>query len=313
MLHLNPHLQTLVPALLRPIPGFKYQRQAIDTPDEDFLDLDWYITQPSKNKLAIVLHGLEGTSESSYVKNAILRLNEEGYDAVAMNFRGCSGRPNKLLKSYHSGKTEDLDLVVNHILRNYKYDEIVLVGFSVGGNIVLKYLGEKATGLHPKIKKAVAFSAPVDLKSSADALAKGTPIYMKYLLEKLHRKLVIKREKFPEEVDLKDFSRITTFHEFDDRYTAPLNGFRDAEDYWQQASSKTLLDRIAIPTLLFTAEDDPFLGKECYPKEAVAANPNFQLQVTPYGGHVGFWNFKFKGLLPRINFYHEQEMLKFLD
>jgi uncharacterized protein len=307
----NPHIQTIIPSLFRPMPKFRYERETITTYDDDFLDLDWHKTNSPSSKLALVLHGLEGTSESAYVKNAVLKLHSIGYDALVMNFRGCSGRPNKLHKSYHSGKTEDLDLVINYILNHYHYDEIVLVGFSVGGNMVLKYLGEKGSELDKQIKKSVTFSVPVDLKSSADTLAKpNRAIYMKYLLGKLYKKLLVKQKLFPEFIDLRNFSEIKTFHQFDARYTAPMNGFKDELDYWEKASSKPYLNRITIPSLLITAKDDPFLGPECPPETCL--NSNFRVLLTDKGGHVGFWKLEFKCFLPVINFYHEELMLDFL-
>lgn len=308
----NPDIQTIIPSLFRPAADLQYKRETIETPDNDFLDLDWYGSGSPSDKLAIVLYGLEGHSGCAYITNAISRLQQVGYDALAMNYRGCSGRPNQLCKSYHSGKTEDLDLIVNHILENYKYSEIVLVGFSIGGNTVLKYLGEKSSSIDSRIKKSVTFSVPVDLESSANTLAKPSrAVYMKYLLDKLYKKLVIKQKLFPELIDIKNFSQIKTFHQFDSKYTAPMNGFKDELDYWRQASSKPYLSKIQIPSLLITAKDDPFLGRECYPYEIT--NPNFKLLVTDKGGHVGFWKLEFNGFVPIIKFYHEQLMLDFLN
>ncbi len=309
----QPNIQTLGPFFLRRAVKTKYQRETIDTLDGDFLDLDWAridANNPS-SKLAILLYGLEGDSTCTYTTNLIKKLALIGYDSVVMNYRGCS-RPNKLPKSYHSGKSEDLDLVVSWILQNQAYSEITLIGYSVGGNIILKYLGEKSTTVDPRIKQAVAFSPPIDLEATAKKLAQPEcwP-YMKYWLMKFYHKLRIKRKMFPGLIDLRGFSKIKTFREYDRRYTAPLNGFSDEHDYWRQASSKALLTKIKVPTLLITSKDDPFLPLECIPYKEAELNSQLKLVVTETGGHVGFWTMKFsKGIV--IDFLNEDYTLDFL-
>ncbi len=311
----NPHIQTIVPSVFRLPPKIKYHRVTIPTPDNDFIDLDWSKINENKNsnKLAILIHGLEGASGGAYIKNSIAKLRALNYDAIAMNLRGCSGRPNLLVKSYHSGKSEDLATALDHIFNTEDYTEITLIGFSVGGNIILKYLGEQGDKLDTRIKNAVSFSAPIDLECCANALARPEcKIYMKYFLDKLYKKVRLKEKMFPYLITSRDFLDIENFHEYDKCYTAPLNGFEDEIDYWHKASSKPWLTKITIPTLLLVAKDDPFLGPRCYPYDEAKINSNLHLIVTEHGGHVGFWELEFRNGLPRIQFYYEQYMIDFL-
>ncbi len=297
----NPHIQTILPALFRLSPKINYQRQTINTDDGDFLDLDW--VKSMNPKLAVIVHGLECASDTYYVKAMVRKLQAAGYDAVVINLRGCSGRPNKLLKSYHSGKSEDLASVLKHLPA---YDEISLIGFSIGGNIVLKYLGESNV-VDSKIKAAVAISAPVDLASSAKALTEPScRIYMQRMLNKLRAKIKIKMKLFPGHIDDSNFAAIKTFADYDNKYTAPFNGFKNAEDYWRQASAVNRLDKISVRTLILSALDDPFLGPECYPQ---VNNPSIQTVYTQYGGHLGFWDIhKYQ-----IRYYYEDMIIGFLE
>lgn len=297
----------MLPSLMRPSLHLDFKRETLPTPDDDFIDIDWVFRKIHSTKLAILVHGLECSSKSFYMTNTMKLLNNWGADTVGMNFRGCSGRMNKLLKTYHSGKSEDLALVVDHILKNYSYETIYLIGFSVGGSIVIKYLGELADKVSPRIRKAVAFSAPIDLLSVANALAKPQgKIYMQYFLHKLHNKIKNKMKQFPEFINDKAFKYIETFHEYDELYTAPLNGFKDADEYWAKASAKPFLPLIKVPTLLYAAADDPFLGFECYPYEI--KNPYLELKISNTGGHMGFWRFT-----PGLNFYYEKVLIDYLS
>lgn len=309
----NPHVQTMLPFLLRRPINIKFQRESIDSPDGDFIDLDWARiseNQPS-TKLAVIIYGLEGDRQCTYTTHAIKKLSMLAYDSVIMNLRGCS-RPNRLLKTYHSGQSEDLETTLNWILAKEKYSEIVLIGFSLGGNIVLKYLGEQANKLNHYIKKAIAISPPIDLEATSLKLAKpDCAIYMTYWLYKFRQKILRKMKMFPS-LDIKGFSKIKTFYDYDKRYTAPLNGFLDVHDYWRQASSKPLLTNIAIPTLFLASKDDPFLSLESYPVEEAKVNPNLKLIITERGGHVGFWELKWDKWL-YVDFYYEQYMLDFLQ
>lgn len=214
-------------------------------------------------------------------------LQRRGWDVLAWNYRGCSGESNRLLPFYHSGASGDLHHVVSHALAVHLAPRIDLVGFSLGGNMTLKYLGERE--VPPRLHRAVAFSVPCDLACSSIRLSSRTNrLYMDRFLRSLREKLEEKQPRFPDQIDLSGISRVRNFKQFDDRFTAPLHGFRDAEDYWARSSSRPFLPGIAIPALLVNAANDPFLGPGCFPREEAAASEWFHLEVPGDGGHVGF-------------------------
>jgi predicted alpha/beta-fold hydrolase len=216
-----------------------------------------------------------------------------GFDALAWNFRGCGGTINRQPKLYHSGSYNDLETVIEHVFQHCDYREINLIGFSMGGNISLIYLGRKEQTIDPRIKKCVVFSVPCDLKAGSEQIGKpANQIYMKRFLRLLHEKIKAKKVTFPDLFDDHDYAKIKNFYDFDNRYTAPLHGFVDAEDYWRQCSSKQFIKDIRVPTLLVSALDDPFLAQACYPFSECAANPHTSLETPKHGGHVGFVTFK---------------------
>lgn len=282
----NRHLNTIYPALLRRVPDVDYQRETIDTPDDDFLDLDW--SKVGDNKVVIVSHGLEGDASRAYVKGMIRAFNRQGWDGIGSNFRGCT-RPNRQLRSYHMGASDDLGLVVQHVLNLNHYEEIALIGFSLGGNVTLKYVGEQGTNISPIVKKAVAFSVPCHIKSANVEINKfHNRLYLKRFLVSLNAKVEAKRPHFEELQAIQPLRQPKNFVEFDDVYTGPLHGFKDALDYWERTSSKQFLPNIAIPTLLVNAQDDSFLSAACFPIQEAKENPNFYLEMPKHGGHVGF-------------------------
>jgi predicted alpha/beta-fold hydrolase len=283
----NRHLLTVYPTLFRRMSALRYSRTRIATPDDDFLDLDFSLT--GSDRIVIILHGLEGHAGRKYVLGMVNVFNQGGYDTVSLNFRGCSGEPNRNLRFYHSGDTGDLAHVVEYLVRSKPYKDIHLVGFSVGGNVLLKYLGEKGANIPAQIRSAVAISVPCDLKSSAIQLESvQNAIYMKRFIRDLGHKLELKARRFPDNINLENYRAVKTFRQFDDRYTAPLHGFQDAEQYWKLSSSKQYLPKIKVPVLLINALDDPFLTKECFPYEEAAGNDRLYLETPRYGGHVGF-------------------------
>ncbi|WP_026462996.1 YheT family hydrolase [Adhaeribacter aquaticus] len=303
----NGHLQTIVPSLFRVVDHVKYRRERITLPDTDFLDLDWVEVQ--SKELAIVSHGLEGSTDRPYIKGMVSALNKANIDALAWNYRTCSGESNKLLRTYHLGATDDLHLVINHALNQQKYHTIYLIGFSAGGNITLKYLGEDPAVLPKEIKKAAVFSVPCHLRSSADKLS--TPfnqIYLKRFLKSLEEKLTSKAVLFPDELNLTDYHQIKSFWEFDNRYTAPMHGFKDADDYYTHCSSVFYIKNIQVPTLLVNALNDPFLAPPCFPVEEANENPSFFLEMPRHGGHVGFP----EGNLT-VSYYAERRAVEFLN
>ena len=302
----NGHLQTLLPALFRKVAGVTYQRERIATPDGDFLDLDWVVK--GSPRLAVIAHGLEGNSQRAYVRGMVKALASNGWDAVVWNARGCSGEPNRRLRFTHSGATEDLHTVISHLTNTRAYDELALIGFSLGGNVTLKYLGERSRDLHPGIRKAVTFSVPCDLRSGSLQLASLTnQIYMRHFLVSLRQKIRAKMKSMPGKIHDHDYGRLRTFKDFDDRYTAPIHGFADAEDYWRQCSCRPTLKNISIPTLLINARNDPFLAEPCYPIAEAEANPNLHLEMPASGGHVGFITFNQQG-----EYWSESRALAFL-
>lgn len=301
------HAQTLYATLLRTV-DFSYDhRTRIDTPDGDFLDVDWVTN--GAHRAAILSHGLEGSTDRSYMRGMARALHRCGWDVAAWNLRGCSGTPNRRVRTYHSGATDDLHTVVQHVMAARPYERIALVGFSLGGNLTLKYVGERGAAIAPRIDRAVAFSTPVDLAASAHQLGKRTNWhYVQYFLHSLRDKVAVKAERWPERVTAPRPGEVRTLKDFDDRYTAPLNGFRNAQDYYRRASSRPLLPDIRIPTLLVNAANDPFLAGPCYPTELADAHSHFALEVPDGGGHVGFMAFNDAG-----TYWSEHRAAAFLD
>lgn len=282
----NCHFQTIYPALCRRIDDHFFARERIATDDGDFLDLDW--ARAGHQRLVVLSHGLEGHSRRPYMLGMARAALAEGWDVLAWNFRSCSGEANRMLTSYHSGQTRDLAQVVD-LGAQLGYREIALIGFSIGGNKTLLYLGREAHRHPSTLSRAVVFSVPCDLASSTVRLAEAcNRIYMRNFLNSFRQKLEQKQALFPGQIDLQDFAAIRNFHDYDSRFTAPMHGFASAEAYWRESSSKPWIPSIRVPTLLVSAEDDPFLAPECYPHREAAANPNFTLEITPHGGHVGY-------------------------
>jgi predicted alpha/beta-fold hydrolase len=280
------HIETILPALFRKV-EINYTREQLDLPDSDFMDLDWI--KNGKTKLMILFHGLEGSSDSGYIKGFAKTFMQLGWDVCAVNFRSCSGRMNNLKRSYHSGATEDVDAVLNYISSATKYEQVVLGGFSLGGNVLLKYLGEQKFQIPALVKAAFAFSVPCDLRASALQMAKWqNAVYMKRFLRSLNHKMKLKAAQFEDFPDISNLGSIKTFHQFDNRFNAPVHGFNSANDYYAQCNSLQFLPRIEIPTLLINAQNDPFLTPTCFPVQIAEQNQYLFLETPVFGGHVGF-------------------------
>jgi hypothetical protein len=291
------HVQTLYASLVRRVDFAYDRRERIDTPDGDFLDLDWAEEHSGADpeRVAILTHGLEGSADRGYMRGMAHTLVRRGWDVCAWNLRGCSGELNRQVATYHSGKTEDLARVVEHVLAQ-GYATVALVGFSLGGNMTLKYLGERGPAVDDRIRGAVAFSTPVDLKASSHQIGRVTNWhYTQYFLRSLRDKIRQKADRHPNGVRTDALAHIRTLRDFDDAYTAPLNGFRDADTYYREASSKPLLKDLTVPTLLVNAANDPFLADTCYPTAIADGHPRFTLEVPASGGHVGFVTFNDAG------------------
>lgn len=283
------HLETIYPALFRPEAQIETQTERLELPDGDFLDLDWY--RQGSDKLMIISHGLEGSTKSNYARWMAKRLYAEGYDVLAWNYRGCSGESNRLLRFYHSGDTNDLRTMLSLAVYPKSYQHLVLIGFSVGGNITLKFLGEQGHDLDPRIRTAVTFSAPCDLAAGAVHLAKWpSAVYMHRFMTSLKAKVREKAKRYPE-LKTDKLGSMRTFQPFDETYTAPLHGFKNAAEYWKINSSRYYIQGIKLPTILITAANDPFLTPECYPVADASKMDNFFLEIPKHGGHCGFSQF----------------------
>jgi len=290
----NGHLETIVPSAFRKITGVLYQRQRLELADGDFLDLDWLrhsdvVTDFAKptsgetKKLVIISHGLEGSSERHYSRGMSKYFYARGWDTLAWNCRSCSGELNRLPRFYHHGDTADLQHVIDEAFRK-EYNHIALVGFSMGGSFSMKYLGERGSNIDKRIKGGVGFSVPCDLGSSAAELDKPSKsFYRNPFLRKLGKKILAKSFIYPGKISFKDYNQVKTFRQFDDRYTASLHGFKDANDFYSKSSCDQYLKNIVVPALIVNAANDPFLTPDCYPDI-----PNVQLEIPKHGGHVGF-------------------------
>ncbi|MEW2920456.1 alpha/beta fold hydrolase [Muricauda sp. ANG21] len=285
----NGHFATIYCGLFRKVNGAFQKRERLPLSDGDFLDLDWSDSIIPSKKLVILLHGLEGDGQRPYITGSAKLFNQNGYDACAVNYRGCSGETNSLYRSYHSGVTEDLKEVIDHILKSKDYSEIYIKGFSLGGNLALKYLGEDSA-VPKEIKGAVAVSVPCNLHSSCQQLLTFNNIlYAIRFKGNLIAKLREKQELFPDLITDSDIKKIKNLKDFDDIYTSKAHNFKDALDYYTQCSSLQFLPNIKAPSLIINALDDSFLGPECYPFSEAQQNPNLYLETPKHGGHVGFW------------------------
>lgn len=300
------HFSTVYSGLVRKVNGLTQERERLELPDGDFLDLDWsYANTPSK-KVVILLHGLEGHGQRPYITGSAKHFNQNGYDACAVNFRGCSGETNRMYRSYHSGSTEDLDAVVQHTLCTGTYSEIYIKGVSLGGNLALKYIGER-NEIPKEIKAIIGVSVPCDLYSSLKELLKPKNyLYAERFRRHLTDKLKLKLPLFPEKISYQDIKGIRTLKDFDDIYTSRAHGFTDALDYYKKCSCLQFLPNIRIPALVINARNDSFLGPECFPYREAKNNPYLYLEVPKYGGHVGFYQ--------RTNiYYNETRAIKFVE
>jgi predicted alpha/beta-fold hydrolase len=281
------HLETIIPYYLRIAPQIAYRRERIETPDSDFLDLDW--AQHGSSKLILLTHGFESNTNAKYIRGMAKHFYNKDYDILAWNFRSCSGQINRQPIFYHSGATYDLSTVIKYALKQ-NYSEINLIGFSMGGNLTLKYIGENSHHLAHQIKKVCVFSVPCSLQSSSRTLGQGfSKRYSQMFLKSLKEKIKIKEKELRKlNINIEKAYKATTLIEFDESITAPLHGFKNALDYYEQSSANKFIPMIKIPTLIVNALNDPFLGEKCYPYQQVNKNKNVTLLTPQHGGHVGF-------------------------
>ncbi len=302
----NGHFSTIYSAKLRPTHSIIQKRERLLLADNDFIDLDWTFSKTETKKVAILLHGLEGNAQRTYIKGAASTLLNDNWDIASMNFRGCSGEDNFAYQSYHSGKTDDLESVINFILKKDQYQEIVLVGFSLGANLLLKYLGER-NEIPSEVKKGIAISVPTSLKGSLKKLMMPENwIYSQVFLYYLRKKYRLKMQQHPDKMNPSDLNKIKTLKDFDDIYTSKAHGFKDAYDYYQKSSSNQFLPNIKIPVLILNAKNDSFLNPDCFPFKIADFSKNLYLETPLYGGHVGFH-------LTNDVYYNELRTVQFLN
>lgn len=280
---LNGHWETVIPSMFYRVKEDYFQRERMTLDDGDFLDLDW-IRSGSK-KCMIITHGLEGDSRRYYVKRTSHFFKKLGWDVLAWNCRSCSGEMNRLPRFYHHGDTADLHAVVDRALAQ-GYEKVVLAGYSMGGSMSLKYLGEAERD--DRLKGAVTFSVPCSLRDSAVQLQlKENRMYEQRFLKKLVEKIKLKAEMF-EEVDASGIDELPDFDAFHDRYTAPLHGFRDKEHFFTEATCDRYFEGLSVPVLVVNAANDPMLGPACYPEQFARSSELLHLEIPRFGGHVGF-------------------------
>ena len=282
----GPHLQTIWPPLFRRLPDIALYRERLELPDGDFIDLDWTVPATRSGPIAFILHGLEGSSQSHYAVGILIALQKAGLQGLVINFRGCSGESNRFLKSYHAGETQDIQYTVEQLLRRYPSRELIGIGYSLGGNALLKWLSE--TGAENALVAAVAVSVPFDLLQAAFRLERGVSrIYQHYLLDKLKQSAQRKQSRPGFPLDSIQLRRLNSLREFDNLLTAPLHGFDGVYDYYKRCSSRRSLKNIVVPTLILHARDDPFMSETVIPSHEELAE-SITLEISNRGGHVGF-------------------------
>lgn len=302
---------TVFASLVRLLPRPRARRARWELPDGDFLDVDRYAPprragavrgsapaagaapgrEPPAPAVLVVCHGLEGSSRAPYVRGLVALALSRGLEALALNFRGCSGEPNRLARFYHSGETGDLAHVVERLAAERPGRPILLAGFSLGGNVVVKYLGERGDALPPEVRGAAVVSVPFDLGASARAIdgpGLWSLVYRERFMRRLRRKAAEKARRFPGAFDAARAARARTFAEFDETVTAPLHGFPSAAEYWARSSSARYLAGVSRPLLALSSLDDPIVPAGTIPLAAARANPRVTLETTAAGGHVAF-------------------------
>jgi hypothetical protein len=323
------HAQTIHAALLVPRARVVYRRERWDTPDGDFIDLDWLDEPPAASldsfkpqvtsskpleacslkletdirssstldtrPLVVLFHGLEGSSRSHYSLALMAALRERGMRGVTVHFRGCSGEPNRLPRAYHSGDAQEIDWILRRLRAQYAAAPLYGVGVSLGGNALLKWLGETGASAGKVVGRTAAVSAPVDLMAAGHALDRGfNRVYVRHFLASMKKKALEKLKHYPGLCDAARLRAACTLREFDDLVTAPLHGFRNTDDYWTRASSKSRLKNVRVPTLVINAKNDPFLPETALPGPG-DVSAAVTLEQPEEGGHAGFVSGAFPG------------------
>ena len=302
----SAHLETIYPYLFRKVNGVHYERERIELPDGDFLDLDW--STSNHDRLLVLCHGLEGSSQSQYMLGMAKAALRREWDVVCVNFRSCSGEMNRKLRMYHHGETGDLTHILDLIIDRGKYNIISLCGFSLGGNVIVKYLGTRGNQTPTEIRSAGVISVPADLASSSRALDKRKNyFYTRRFMKSLKPKFEHKSFQFPGTIDMTGYDAANSWRIFDNTYTTIVTGFKNAAEYYRQGSARFFIEGVMTNTLILNAVNDPFLQGPSYPVD-LCTESNFVFLETPrYGGHVGFW---YPG---RAESYAEERIMEFLS
>jgi predicted alpha/beta-fold hydrolase len=283
----NGHLQTIIPNLVRKVEDVPFVRERLELPDGDFLDLDWW--KDGNPRIAILTHGLEGNTGRSYIQGMARNLFQNGWDVLAWNCRSCSGEMNRNLRLYFHGDTYDIDQIVSRVLREETYLRIALIGFSMGGSIHMKYLGVKGEEAAPEITHSIAISSPCDIAHGVEVLEQpGNRLYRKRFFRSLSKKMEAKARDFPAQIDISKLEQIESWRDFDEFFSAPINGFPSADAFYHAASAKNFMWDTKVPTLLLNAWNDPILSPSCFPVEEAREHTYLYLECPPQGGHIGF-------------------------
>jgi uncharacterized protein len=283
LFHFNGHLQTIIPSFRR-VTGVTYERERFITPDDDFLNLDWM--RQKSNRLVVLTHGLEGHSGRPYMLGMAKKFYNNGFDVLAWNCRSCGGEMNRQLRLYNHGEIGDMSQIIHHAAQQADYQEIILIGFSMGGNISLKYA---ALNKHPLVSKVIVFSAPLDMRSSIAVLDEPSNfLYKKNFINKLSPKIQYKALHYPKYLDMNAFKGQKSIVAQAEAFFVNINGYRNMEDFYEKGSAVNFISRLQIPTLIVQAQNDPILTPACSPMQIAENNHFIHLETPKYGGHVGF-------------------------
>lgn len=303
--HFNSDLQTIIPNVFRKFPPSPFTRKSLKTPDNDILETDW--VEKNNDKIAILTHGLTGSSRGAYMSGMTQILMKNGFDVLSWSQRSCGDKMNLQLKTTNMGATYDLRFLVDYVA-NLEYQEIYLFGVSLGGNITLKYLGEEGKNFNKKLKKAATFSVPSRVMNSSLAIRKWRNfIYHRRFVKQLIEVAKKKAEQFPE-INIKAIKKVKTIYDFDHYFTAPLHGYKSVEEYYDKTSAIYFIPKIKIPTLLVNSKNDTYLGNIDELVDLSEKSSFFYYKLTQDGGHVGFGKTDKNGFL-----WSEKEALKFFN
>jgi uncharacterized protein len=302
----NPHVSTIYPSAFRKVLGVNYTRERLELSDGDFLDLDWSKSSDSNPKLAILSHGFLGNTTRPYLLGGVKAFNSDNYDVLAWNHRGLGGENNRFEKITIHGSSDDLEEVISNALSKKQYAEIILVGYSKGGNISLKYAGEKGKNIPSEIRKIVAISSPTDLQGSVDVMGKDG-FYTERFKSKL-LKFLLNRPELIDNKTLKEFPKFKYLDDFTDNYIAPLSGFKDARDYYDKCAAIHVVDKIRVPTLILNAQNDPVLSESCALLNFAKTSDYIFSEMPKHGGHCGFYMPNSDGL-----YWGDRRMMEFVN